>query len=221
VTSNEFRERLSARAENAGVPIAADVAAKLETYFQLLTRWNAKINLTALPLRRPTHETFDRLLIEPLAAARFVADSARRWFDIGSGGGSPAIPLKIVHPRAELTMVESRARKAAFLREAVRALGLSNVEIENLRFEDLAGRVRPHTIDLVSMRAVRNAPPLLIAIHRVVSPNGRVFLFQSPAKESEAPVGFVTVEVARLGTGRDARLGILKPVFHVEQRGIT
>jgi 16S rRNA (guanine527-N7)-methyltransferase len=206
-----------ARAENAGVPISVDARSKLEIYFQLLTRWNAKINLTALPLRRPTDETFDRLLIEPLAAARYVAASARRWFDVGSGGGSPAIPLKIVHARAELTMVESRARKAAFLREAVRALELPDVDIENRRFEDVAAHILPHSVDLVSVRAVKGAPPLLIAIRRVLTPNGRMFVFHAPAGGSETPPGFAMAEMAKLGTSHDARLSILKPVFHVEQ----
>jgi 16S rRNA (guanine527-N7)-methyltransferase len=217
VTSNEFRERLSARAGNAGVSITAGAHAKLEIYFQLLTRWNAKINLTALPLRRPTDETFDRLLIEPLAAARYVEDSARTWFDVGSGGGSPAIPLKIVHSRAELTMVESKVRKAAFLREAVRVLELPDVDIENERFEDLVARVRPHSVDLVSIRAVKSAPRLLTAIRRVLSQNGRIFLFQSSGRGPEAPPGFEMAEVGSLGTSQDARLSILKPVFHVEQ----
>jgi 16S rRNA (guanine527-N7)-methyltransferase len=219
VTPHEFRERLSARGEKAGVAITADAQVKLEAYFQLLTRWNAKINLTALPLRRPTDETFDRLLIEPLAAASYIAESARLWLDVGSGGGSPAIPLKIVHPRGRLTMVESRERKAAFLREAVRALELRDVEVENKRFEEMADRVRAHTIDLVSVRAVRSAPALLIAIHRVVSPSGRVFVFHSPSADSTAPAGFAMVEAVRLGTGHQARLSVLKPVFHVEQSG--
>jgi len=217
VTSNEFRERLSARAENADVSITADALAKLETYFKLLTRWNAKINLTALPLRRPTDETFDRLLIEPLAAARYVADSARKWFDVGSGGGSPAIPLKILHPRVELTMVESKARKAAFLREAVRALELPATDVENQRFEDVVPHVRSQSVDLVSVRAVKSTSSLLIAIRLLLSPNGRVFVFQSPAGGPEAPPGFEMVELARLGTSHDARLSTLKPVFHVEQ----
>jgi len=217
VTPHEFRERLSARAENAGVAITADAQVKLETYFQLLTRWNAKINLTALPLRRPTDETFDRLLIEPLAAARYLAESARAWFDVGSGGGSPAIPLKIVHPRAGLTMVESRERKAAFLREAVRELELPSAEVENKRFEDVIANVRPHTIDMVSVGAVRCATTLLSAIHRGLSQNGRVFVFHSPSRDSTAPRGFETVEVVRLGTRQAAQLSILRPMFHVEQ----
>jgi 16S rRNA (guanine527-N7)-methyltransferase len=219
VTSSEFQERLSIRAETAGVSVTAEVRAQLEAYFQLLTRWNAKINLTALPLHRPTDETFDRLLIEPLAAAKYVADSARRWFDVGSGGGSPAIPLKIAQPKMELTMTESKGRKAAFLREAVRILGLPAVEVENERFEDVAGRTRPHTIDLVSVRAIRNAPSLLAAIHRVLTPNGRAFFFRSAAGAPTIPPRFAMVELLALGTGVDARLTVLRPVFHVEQSG--
>ena len=183
MTSHEFRDRLSARAKNAGVTITADAQAQLEAYFQLLAHWDAKINLTALPLRRPTDETFDRLLIEPFVAAQYVADSAKTWFDVGSGGGSPAIPLKIAHPHAKLTMIESKTRKAAFLREAVRAVGLPEVEVENLRFEDVANRTEPQTIDLVTVRAVKGDRSLFAAVQRVLSPIGRVFIFHSPLIE--------------------------------------
>ena len=219
MTSTEFQERLSARARSAGVSITADAQAQLEAYFRLLARWNAKINLTGLPLRRPTDQTFDRLLIEPIAAAQYVAGSAQSWFDVGSGGGSPAIPLKIAHPRAKLTMIESKARKAAFLREAVRAAGLVSVRVENRRFDEVARGTEPQTIDLVTVRAVKSDASLGAGIGRVLSPIGRVFLFHSPVNDIGTPAGFATVEVARLGTSGDARLSILKPVFHVEQRG--
>ena len=71
---------------------------RLEIYYRLLSRWNTKINLTALPLEDLTDHAVDRLLIEPLAAARFVPESPLTWFDLGSGGGSPALPLKLVRP---------------------------------------------------------------------------------------------------------------------------
>ena len=218
MTSTEFQDRLAARARHAGISIIADAQPQLEAYFRLLARWNAKINLTALPLRRPTDQTFDRLLIEPCAAARCVADSAQRWFDVGSGGGSPAIPMKIAYPRAELTMVESKARKVAFLREAVRSLGLSDVRVENLRFEEFAQRSQLNSIDLVTIRGVKGDPGLFASIRAVLSPVGRVFLFHSPNSEGSVPAGFEMVEMVRLGTSNDARLSILKPaVFHVEQ----
>ena len=211
MTSNEFRERLLARAESAGVSITADAQLKLEAYFRLLAKWNAKINLTALPLGRPTDQTFDRLLIEPLVAARFVAPAARSWFDVGSGGGSPAIPMKIAHPRAKLTMIESKSRKAAFLREVVRVLGLSDTGIENQRFEDVAQRIEAQTIDLVTVRAVRRDPALFASIYRILAPVGLAFVFHSPQNNLSVPMRFSIVETASLGTGDDARLSIMRP----------
>ena len=217
MTSHEFRNRLSVRAKNAGVTITANAQAQLEAYFQLLAHWDAKINLTALPLRQPTDETFDRLLIEPFVAAQYVADSARTWFDVGSGGGSPAIPLKIAHPRAKLTMIESKTRKAAFLREAVRALGLPDVAVENQRFEEVADRTKPQTIDLVTVRAVKSGRSLFAAVQGVLSPIGRAFFFHSPTGELNAPASLAIVETVPLGTTGNARLSVFKPVFHVEQ----
>ena len=153
MTSREFNDRLARRATKARVQFPADVVAPLETYFRLLARWNVKINLTALPLDPPTDETFDRLFIEPLIAAALVETSGV-WFDLGSGGGSPAFPLKLVRPRLALTLVESKTRKAAFLREAIRALQLPMSDVANVRFEDFAGS--GHTpADLVTARAVR------------------------------------------------------------------
>src|SRR5262249_49693844 len=126
VTSAEFRERLAARAAQIGVAIPPASVDALETYFFLLARWDATVNLTPLPLDPPRDNTFDRLLLEPIAAADRIQPSTNPrsavpiWVDLGSGGGSPAIPLKILRPHWVLTMVEARERKTAFLREAVR-----------------------------------------------------------------------------------------------------
>jgi 16S rRNA (guanine527-N7)-methyltransferase len=157
LSSGEFRGRLIARASRARVAVTGPEIDQIETYYRLLTRWNRTINLTALRLDSPGNGTLDRLLIEPLAAATSVHTAPGRWIDLGSGGGSPAIPLKIVRPQLILTMVEARERKAAFLREAARDLALTGVDVLNERFEtlpdrrpDLAGR---HA--LVTVRAVR------------------------------------------------------------------
>jgi 16S rRNA (guanine527-N7)-methyltransferase len=109
-----FRERMREQAETAGLTLDLTWVAQFEQYFRLLRHWNRTINLTALPFRGLPGKTLNRLFIEPLQAARFVDDAPLVWFDLGSGGGSPAIPLKIVRPLLPLTMVES-SRKAAFL----------------------------------------------------------------------------------------------------------
>src|SRR5687768_4798862 len=110
--------RLSERAAAAGLTLGGSLRAALLTYYDLLLKWNARINLTALT---EPDEAIDRLLLEPVAAARYLPGGAR-LVDLGSGGGSPAIPLALTLHSPRLVMVESRARKAAFLREAARAV---------------------------------------------------------------------------------------------------
>src|SRR6266540_2424475 len=84
MTGREFKERLSRRARKAGIAVPAALADRLWVYFQLLAKWNAKINLTGLDLDDPTPEGIDRLLIEPLLAAPH-GEGARSLIDIGSG----------------------------------------------------------------------------------------------------------------------------------------
>ena len=157
MTTLEFRDRLARRTRRAKAPIALNMLEPLEAYFRLLAQWNAKINLTALPLDAPTDETFDRLLVEPLGAAKQIpTHTPSVWFDLGSGGGSPAIPLKIARPALRLTMIESKERKSAFLREAIRALGLADASVETERFEVAAARPEfSGTGDIVTVRAVK------------------------------------------------------------------
>ena len=180
----EFRERLNRRAKAAGVALDAALAQNLETYYQLLTKWNAKINLTAFRLTPEGEDTaIDRLLIEPVVAARFVPQNARTLLDVGSGGGSPAIPLKLASQNLALRMVEVKTRKAVFLREAVRALNLRNAEVETSRFEELLPRSELHeALDLVSIRAVRIDTRPLNTLQAFLKPGGKLMLFRGSSK---------------------------------------
>ena len=110
----ETAERLRTRAKALGVTVPPDAEARLVTYFDLLFRWNAKINLTSLTA---PDAAIDRLLLEPLAAAEELPRNPD-LIDLGSGGGSPAIPLALALEARRLVMVESKTRKAAFLAEA-------------------------------------------------------------------------------------------------------
>jgi len=184
VANREFRERLKRRAKAADISISADLAEKLEIYFQLLTKWNAKINLTAFRLTpEGQDEAIDRLLIEPVVAARYIPDNARTMLDAGSGGGSPAIPLKLASNDLALRMVEVKTRKAVFLREAVRELGLRDAVVETSRFEELLPRAELHeALDLVSIRAVRIETRTLNTLQAFLRPGGRLLLFRGASK---------------------------------------
>ncbi len=182
MTNREFQVRLARRAKRAGVSVHTELAERLETYFRLLTSWNRKINLTGLNLAEPTPETFDRLLIEPLIAARHVSAAGQRVIDIGSGGGSPAIPMALAVPNIELLMVESKARKAVFLREAIRVLEMSHADVASCRFEELLGRPDLHEAhDLLTIRAVRVEARILMSLQAFLRPGGTMFLFRGPS----------------------------------------
>jgi 16S rRNA (guanine527-N7)-methyltransferase len=219
VTSREFRERLLRRARRANTPLNSEWVEPLESYFQLLARWNAKINLTALPLQEPTDQTFDRLFIEPLGAARHVMNEPEAWCDLGSGGGSPAVPLKIARPLLSLTMIEAKARKAAFLREVVRAMQLKSSDVLHEQFEDVVtDEAARESSALVTVRAVRTDRKLFSIAAKLLKPSGRLFLFR-PSDRPISPEGFRFVESVPLIEAPRSYLSILSRVFHVEQTG--
>lgn len=182
--AREFRERLKRRASASGISIALALVEKLEIYYQLLAKWNAKINLTAFRLTPEGDDAaIDRLLIEPVAAARYVPENARTLLDAGSGGGSPAIPLKLASANLSLRMVEVKTRKAVFLREAVRELGLKDATVEAARFEELLSRSELHeAIDIVSIRAVRIEIRTLNTLQAFLRPGGKIMLFRGASK---------------------------------------
>ena len=184
MATREFRDRLKRRAKAVGITLETPLVEKLEIYYQLLAKWNAKINLTAFRLLPEGEESaIDRLLIEPLVAARYIPENARTLLDAGSGGGSPAIPLKLASANLHLRMVEVKTRKAVFLREAVRALGLRDAEVETSRFEELLPRAELHeALDLVSIRAVRIETRTLMTLQAFLRPGGKIMLFRGAGK---------------------------------------
>jgi len=180
LNSREFQDRLSRRARRAAVTLVPELAERLEAYYRLLSNWNTRINLTGLNLADVSPEALDRLLIEPLVAAKHVPLSAARMLDVGSGGGSPAIPLALAVPRLQPVLVESKTRKSVFLRETIRALDLTSAAVVTARFEELLSRPDLHEAqDLVTLRAVRLETRTLMTLQAFVKPGGLVFLFRS------------------------------------------
>ena len=175
----DFRTRLTKRARKAGVFLPDDLVGQLAAYYELLDRWNRKINLTSLD---NPDEAIDRLLLEPIVAARQLPSQTANLMDIGSGGGSPAIPMRLCSPTIRLTMVEAKARKSAFLREAVRALRLEQTVVETARYEELLAKPELHeSFDVLSLRAVRVEVRTLFTLQAFVKREGLLFLFRGPS----------------------------------------
>lgn len=173
-----LREKLAKRASKAGLALSDASIEGLSAYFELLRKWNRKVSLTSLPVETDGDEAIDRLLLEPVIAARFLPRENSEVLDIGSGGGSPAIPMKIAAPDTALRMVESKTRKAAFLREVVRTLDLDRTSVDAVRFEELLARPTLHdAVDVVTMRAVRVDRKTLAEVQSFIKPGGALFLF--------------------------------------------
>ena len=190
MAERETLNRLSRRLTKAGAEVPGDVLSNLAAYVELLAKWNRKINLTALPVDPLSDDAVDRLIVEPVLAARRVEAGDRLVVDVGSGGGSPAIPFMLASPSVRLIMVEVKVRKCAFLREVLRQLALERGSVENCRLEELLSRTELHeSADIVTVRAVRPDRRLLNAMQAFLRPGGRLFMFgaETSAKAEFAP----------------------------------
>lgn len=156
----------------AGRELALDLfqGQQIRRYLALLQRWNTSVNLASLADPRKACE---RLILEPISAANVIGEP-RTLVDVGSGGGSPAVILKVMLPSVELHMVEVRARKAAFLREVVRDLGLRSVCVHQVQVEAL-----DCLADAVTVRAVRLDRAMRTHLGRLCGRSGRVWVFGS------------------------------------------
>lgn len=158
----------------------------LLAYLALLQRWNQTYNLTAI---RDPAEMVVKHLLDSLSLARHV--DADRLVDIGSGAGLPAIPLAIVRPSLQVTMVETAGKKARFLREAVRQLGLAGrVQVHGGRAEQLD---QPAAYDRLSARALGSLAEILRLGGHLLRPGGRLLAMKGrePSEEIAAlPVGY-------------------------------
>lgn len=167
------------------VELSREQLAATSTYIDLLLKWNARVNLTAV---RDSEEMVTRHFGESF----FVAGHLLRpdWrgtvIDVGSGAGFPGLPIAIWAPGAEVTLIESNGKKTAFLNEVIYALDLKNTRVWNRRAEVFGGNA-----DLVTMRAVEKFETALQMATGLVKTGGRIGLM----------IGSSQVVVARRAKG--------------------
>ncbi len=191
----------------------------ISIYIDLLLRWNSRINLTSV---RQPEEIVTRHFGESLFAARHLLpgrDAPARmgtatlrpsepgWedksvpkvrvIDVGSGAGFPGLPIKIWAPQAHLTLIESNQKKSTFLREVIRSLALTNVDV----FTERADAFRGAKGDIVTLRAVERFDAILPVAARLVAPSGRLAVLVG-----EAQLNRVRELVPRLQWGDPIRL---------------
>jgi 16S rRNA (guanine527-N7)-methyltransferase len=132
-----------------GLAVNEQQVVQIQQYTRSLLAWNEKVNLTAI---RDPLEILYRHFCESMFGASLLPVENCRLADVGSGGGFPGIPLKIIRPDLQVFLVESNVKKATFLAEVVRELGLTDTRVLVSRFEELGEEVAP--LDVVCSRAL-------------------------------------------------------------------
>lgn len=128
---------------------------QLLDYLALLLKWNSRFNLSAI---RDPIEALDKHILDSLSLQRFM-EAGKKYLDIGAGAGLPGIPLAIICPEINITLVDSNGKKTRFIQQAISELGLSNAKVLQSRIEQL-----PHNLDydVVLARALATISQMLL-----------------------------------------------------------
>jgi 16S rRNA (guanine527-N7)-methyltransferase len=132
-----------------GLELTEEQVQQIQQYTRILLAWNDKVNLTAI---RDPLEILYRHFCESMFGSSLLPVENCRLADVGSGGGFPGIPLKIIRSDLQVFLVESNVKKATFLAEVVRELGFTDARVLVSRFEELGEEVAP--LDVICSRAL-------------------------------------------------------------------
>lgn len=197
----------------------ADVAADLESYAQLLRKWQSVQNLVS---RETLDAVWSRHFADSLQILRLVKDSDQAFLDFGSGGGFPALPLAIAlkgSPR-HFTLIEPNGRKVSFLRTVARELGLL-VAVEGTRSEQVDSRETP-TPDVITSRALASLPQLCSWMSPFFAPQTRAILHKGREHVEElaesVPLWDYDVVVTESDTDRS---GVLLTLTNLRAKSVS
>ena len=152
--------------------LTAQQSTHFEEYLALILRWNARVNLTAI---RDEEGILSRHFVESIFCARSLPAGIATLLDFGSGAGFPGLPIALCRPEIAVTLAESQGKKAAFLQEVVRSLGIP-VDIHSGRAETLGVQ-----FDCVTLRAVDKMELAVQAASKLVRPGGCLALMTTNA----------------------------------------
>ena len=160
-----LQTQLAAGVAALGLALPQGAEERLLAYLALLDKWNRVYNLTAV---RETGRMVSHHLLDSLAAVPFFQAAA--VLDVGSGGGLPGVPLAIARPEIQVTLIDSIAKKTAFLLQAKAELGLVNLHVVTSRVEDY----RPESgFDIITSRAFSDLKEFVMLTRHLLNPGGQ------------------------------------------------
>jgi 16S rRNA (guanine527-N7)-methyltransferase len=181
-----------------GRRLSENAREQLSKYLKILIDWNEVHRVVGSSDPR---FIVDRLILDSLLFLRVLPPTATLLVDIGTGAGLPGIPLKIVRPDFELTLVESRRKRASLLSTAIRELELKATHVVHARAEDIVERLAGR-FDVAVMRSVGRVERVITTAAKFVRPGGAVVLSGPPDPKDYSHGRWMSVEGTRAGTKR-------------------
>ena len=179
----DFLRTLLAQTADCGIPFSEEQALRCHEHISLMLVWNRSHNLTRIT---DLEEIIEKHILDSLIPARWLPQAGPA-IDIGTGPGFPGIPLKILHPKLEMLLLESHRKKVSFLKIVLSQLPLQNISALQARWEELAQRGHPllkHPFKLAIMRAVRLKPEhLAIAASEILGQDGIFAWWAGPSAD--------------------------------------
>ena len=153
------------RAADLGIILSDEMKRQFSKYYEMLVEWNKVMNLTGITEYEEVYEKhfLDSICIVKAFSEKniFLSDTTKKVIDIGTGAGFPGIPLKIVFPDMDITLLDSLNKRINFLNAVIEELGLSGIDTIHGRAEDYAkNQQHREKYDLCVSRAVANLSTL-------------------------------------------------------------
>ncbi len=176
----------------AGLPEIGPTSATMATYLQTLANANTRLSLTAI---QDPETLLERFVTEPLIGWHHILallgnapGPTKSLIDVGSGGGAPGLPIAIAEPTWNVTLVESRRRKAEFLSTTARQLDLDHVTVAQTRIETLAHGPNREQFDVAVARALAPLPITLELLLPLVTVGGLVAVWSGPSAHRQRDI---------------------------------
>lgn len=214
MTSNDpILKALELLEQSFGYSAPSDFLHKIEMFKDLLSTWN---DYAALISRKDLQETFFDHVADSLSLLPYIRPEAQKgsaYLDIGTGGGFPALPIKLFAPDLDCTLVERNARKVAFLRKSISSLKLRNIRVIEESFSASLALPQPFVL---TARAIEKPSLFLLELGAIMTPPS-VFLRQTGSTPPALPATLSETSIDDVFDASDLRRGRLSSVTAVRE----